>query len=366
MLEKANPELHAAVVAEVDATIALKKKTLEAELKSILLNHPLARKALDVIAEAHRNRSSSRPRRGAMIFGPSRAGKTKITKIYAQLYPDDEVNGKPRKRVIVMSFPSSTTSAQVMDDLLTDLGDPMPSKGRVSERLRRFRNLLMAYGVEVIIFDEGHHLVEGRSDNVALQIARWLKSLMDLNDLSIVLLGTESVRRAIELNREVRNRFLTPVSLTAFGDAKIVTKEGKEENVELGALRIALAGIGKHFTQARGFDFSSALMAQRFVLASEGLIGHMVELVEKACDLAIDADRETITIADLAKAYSLFFGDPIEGGIGNPFTGDARLISEAVKKGWGHAERPANATNKRIKGVRRETTVAEVIKVNAK
>ena len=350
---------------EKQARIAFRTSQLDAERHELTLYHPMVKHALELIGEAHRNQGRKHPRKGVMLVGPSRAGKTKTIELYRQKYPDDVVDGKPRRRVIVLSFPSTVSTSGVMSDLLRDMGDPIPERGSVAERIDRFRNLLKALGVEVLIFDEAHHLVEGRADTVALEISRWLKGLMDRYDLAIVLAGTESVRRATSLNDEVTNRFFAPHTLQQFGDATAAKPTGSTV-IQLGALRVALHAIAKHFSVTRSVDLDTTVMAQRFNLACDGLIGNIIDTIQKAGEYAINDDRETITPLDLARAYDLYFGLEIEGGIGNPFTADAKLVAQAHQYGWGAAKQRGPSTSKRVKAKRRQTKVSDVIKINGR
>lgn len=348
--------------AQKAAEIAFKKVQLKARRAKFRLRHPLVKRALATIAEAHRNRGNGSSRCGVTVVGESRSGKSTLTFLYAEQYPDDEVNGVPRRRVVVLSFPSATSSAQVTKELCRLLGDPLPHKGDVDDRLDRFTKILIKLGVELLIFDEGHHLVEGRSDKVALQISRWLKTLIDRHNLGVVLLGTKEVRRATELNREVRNRFFTPVELTAFGDAQL-EKNGKLQLVELGELRIVLAALQSHFDQTQRFSLNSVIMAQRFILATDGLIGLIVDMVERACEYAIDDDRETINMSDLARTYDLYIGRALDGGVGNPFRGNSRLVTALVRNGGYLTNSESGGTNNRIVGKARKASVGDVLKV---
>lgn len=351
--------------AERRARIEFKKEQLMKKRALLLLRHPKVKKALALIAEAHENRGTGESIRGVTIVGRSRSGKTTIADLYLAMHPDDVVNGRPRRRVIKLTFPKVKTISQVMEDLLRILGDPIPTKGSVSSRRQRFKDLLNALGVEVVLFDEGHHLVTNRSDSVAEDIANWLKEVIDQYNLTIVLFGTEEVRRATSLNEEVANRFFAPLSLTAFGDIRIVNENGKEELVELGELRVALKAIQDHFDETRDFALDGVIMARRFLLATDGLIGLMVNLIVRACRFTIEEERETISADDLARAYDLYVGEPIEGGVGNPFTAGADVIQTAFKNGLRRRLTTARGTNRRIRGQRRRTTVAEVIRKKA-
>lgn len=349
-----NAQTNAVSKQELDARVAARLAQLFDERKTLLLHHRLLEEGLELIEEVHRNRGiEGHPRKGAMIVGDSRAGKSTLLNQYAERYPDDEFEGRNRRRVVKMVFPAGTTTGQVMADLLRGMGDPLPTYGDAAERKSRFKDYLLALGVEVLMFDEAQHLVEGRTDVGALEISRWLKTLLDLHKVAVVLTGPEPVRRMINLNPEVSNRFLAPLTLQAFGNtAKVPLKD----------LRFALKKVQEHFTAAKGVDLSTTIMAWRFSLAAEGLIGLIVDIVQRACEYSIKDHRDTITEDDLARAYDRYRGVDIEGGIGNPFTADLALIQQVCESGWKPSAAAKKGMNKRYKAKARTTTIGDVIK----
>lgn len=337
---------------ELSVRVETRVSTLLSLRNTLRIEHPFVREALNLVDEAHRNQRLGGERRGVLIHGESRAGKTTALDMWSRRHPVEEVNGIPKTKFLSLSFPKSVTMAQVTEDLLRKLGDPFPFKGSVSTRRARFIEMLRKRGVEVLIFDESQNILTDRSTSTVNNICAWIRDLMDpkIYNLAVVLAGLDSTRQIIDYDESVENRFFRPVNLQAFGAAA---------EHDLRSLRAILRALERHYEVASSVDLSSSISAARFFLSSRGLIGLIVDLVERAGEYAIRDGRDRLTLGDLARAHDLFITKAIEG-VGNPFTADVARVIKCLESG--RLERvPKGEMKKRIRAKKRETKVGDVL-----
>lgn len=315
------------------------------------IKHPAVKRALECMAEAYANRVRIGARRGVLIHGESRAGKSTCLDLFAASFSEYMVDGVPQRTLLRLTFPSSTSPSQVMEDLLRDLGDPFPARGSVSTRRDRFQKLLTAQGVRVIVFDEAQQIMK-RNKDVLQKITDWLKELMDRYGLVLILAGLDITTDLIAFDPQVQNRFYTPVQLKAFG--------GQVET-DVTAVRVILRAIEKHYPAAKDANLSSTITATRMVLATKGLLGLIVDIVERAGEYAIRDRRNCIVMADLADAFELLVHTQLEG-LGNPFRAPPDRIVALFDAGAAAQREPTGEVmRKRVRAKKREIKVSDLI-----
>jgi hypothetical protein len=317
--------------------------------------HPRVQRGLDLMQDVHDCAFDGSERTGVMLFGESRSGKTRLMKIYRD---QQAVAGDSKGSIVFLSLSGATTVDSVVTDLLTAMGDPMPEVGKSHNKTNRLVRLLSEQQVSMLQIDEAQHLIDHRSDKVVHDIADWFKALMnDRNEaqprlkLSFVLSGTPGLVRLLKLNSQLRNRFFAPLELQLFSTAT---------DLDLKDLRILLISLERQIGVANNAHLGTSEMAIRFRHASGGCIGVILDLIRQAGKFALNAGRETITIADLADSYDIQIG--VTDDVGNSFRAALPTVTQAALQ---HPEFSSDrkTVNRRSKARRREPTVGDVLRL---
>ena len=88
--------------------------------------------------------------------------------------------------------------------MLTGLGDPMPTVGRIDGRTSRIVKQAQTCEMELAILDEFHHLFAAEDPSVSLN---WLKSLVSKLQSPLVIAGISTIRDLINSDTQLSRRF---------------------------------------------------------------------------------------------------------------------------------------------------------------
>lgn len=141
------------------------------------------------------------------VVGPSRVGKTMVSKALVLLYPQSKVDGRRRIPVLHVFLPNNMSPLLLPNSVLLALGVPLPSRGHTSGVMfNRMVDQLRLAGTVVIIFEEASHLVEVGARVPPRAAGDWFKVLSDTLNITIVLTGVPRLERLFESNEQLRLR----------------------------------------------------------------------------------------------------------------------------------------------------------------
>ncbi|SFF89668.1 TniB family NTP-binding protein [Neptunomonas qingdaonensis] len=143
-----------------------------------------------------------------LVMGETGTGKTEFIKQYQKKYPVRQESERTYKPVLVSGLPKSRHPKPVAAQLLRDLGDPLEGKGGDTHELTdRLVIQLKAAGTQLIIIDEFHHAIQTQSNQVVLDIADWIKMLINKAKIPIVLFGLPWSQYILDVGTELERRF---------------------------------------------------------------------------------------------------------------------------------------------------------------
>jgi len=176
--------------------------------------------------------------------------------------------------------------------ILTSLGFPSQRSYKEHEAWERVQANLAAQGVAILVIDEMHNVLAGRNRDEREKIASTLKSLLvsDTNPIQLVLAGLDKLKTFIETWEEVerRSHFLELKPLQNIKDSATIISFLSELEKKIGM---------------KTCGFTQGDMPQRFMAASDGLIGRMAFFVQEAASIAVSLDDDEVTHEYLAEAY---------------------------------------------------------------
>ncbi|GEM_PF-290607 len=245
-----------------------------------------------------------------LITGVSGCGKSTLRKAYAARYPREELEDRTVIPVLGLELPSAPTVKNVAERILMSMGDPYADKGSAESKTARIITLFRECRVEIAMLDEFQQFADNSGGKIEYKVADWLKQLINATRVPFVLLGLPRCTSILEVNEQLRRRFLPQIRLEPFSI-------GRRNNL------LSFASVLKTLDERLPFAVQSAIgkpsVVEPMFYATHGLIDYLMKLVSEALRLALLSGRETVDVEILEKAFkiSIWPGADTES---NPFS----------------------------------------------
>ena len=213
--------------------------------------------------------------RGLMLVGPYANGKTMIAERFAVTH----LKACELQRVWVVQTREGAGLAHFYASILRALRAPMGNSRDVGRKAEQVDHLLDGLKPKILIFDEFHNALRGRSRDVEAVLA-FLRRIGRQFDISPVLIGEVAVYDFINATDEMASRF------------ELLAAPRWRYDEEFLALLDSLEGA---LPLARRSDLSEEKLAREIFRLSEGLIGEIVAIVTTAAVAAARSGAERIT-----------------------------------------------------------------------
>jgi energy-coupling factor transporter ATP-binding protein EcfA2 len=284
-----------------------KKKIIE----DIRVIHPRFNRAYKLIEECHENSINSSEPQCMLITAPSGTGKSTLFNTYIEDRDNTIFEERSTKKVILWDeVPSPTRIPIVIESLLTQLGDPLPTKGTIGNKNLRLINFIRDCGIQLIMLDEFQHFVHPDNKKINHDVADWFKSLVNKTKVPVVLFGLEVSKEVLKANEQLSGRFQIQYHLHPFS---LYTNKDEDEFRQLVHI------ISQSLPFEKQTSFGEKHLTHQLFYASGGLMRPLMNLIRRAAKYAVDRDKKNMDAMDLAEAFELFgkFGKEI-----NPFIDD--------------------------------------------
>lgn len=281
--------------------------------QKLIVLHPRFRDAVGLLERCHQSfHQPEEPACGALL-GASGVGKTSVVEHYFKLHPPYETETETRRPVLKVTLQPDARPKGIAADILLALGDPAWSSGTVQTLTNRATKLLARCGVELIVFDEFHHLFDMERARVMTKAAQWLKVLIVNTRIPVVVCGMPEAEHVLRAEHTER-RFKERLTLRCFTWR---TPAGRQE----------FCGMLKRLDATLPLAESSGLaepeMAGRFYLACRGIPDYLMTLVRGGLTEALGRRIERIEATDLARVFERRLAHQrVLGEQANPFIGD--------------------------------------------
>ncbi len=213
-----------------------------------------------------------------LLIGPTNNGKSMIIEKFRRTHPLISHEDREEIPVLVVQMPSEPSVTRFYTALLAALGAPLRTRYRIAELEQLVLRLLRAASVRVLVIDELHNVLGGRSDTRRefLNLLRFLG-----NELRIPLVGVgiRDAYLAIRADDQLENRF-QPFTLPRW--------EPDDDACSL------LASFAAAFPLRRPSAIANPEMASYLLTRSEGTIGELTHLLTDAAVAAIESGEEAI------------------------------------------------------------------------
>lgn len=247
------------------------------------------------------------------ILGESGTGKSTLCDWIKHKYPRKSLIDRDVLPALVVSMPPAATISSVAEAMLSELGDPSPLTGNVSNKTKRVATLCKACKVEVILFDEAQHIYDRGKQATHYMVGDWLKSLVDNLAVPTVFLGLPRLELLLQSNEQLRRRFSKRFSL-ALGQSGDISLE--EECFQL------FQTLSNGLTIPVSFSpYSWKELGTRLAYASDGRVHYIKDLLVCALEIAMKNEETQICPALMEQAFTERFWWEGVGAL-NPFNSE--------------------------------------------
>jgi SpoVK/Ycf46/Vps4 family AAA+-type ATPase len=212
---------------------------------------------------------------GLMLLGPYANGKTMI----AERFVLQHLGSAAQRKAWIVQTREGAGLAHFYASVIAGLGAPASGLRSVARLAEQVDALFRQLRPRILIFDEFHNALRGRSRDVEAIFA-FLRRLGREYDVSPVLIGEVAVYDHVNATSEMASRFQAlPVPRWRYGETYLALLDTLEAALPL----------------AHPSELSQETLARRVFAFSEGLIGETVRIVTEAVLVAIDDGAERIT-----------------------------------------------------------------------
>ena len=294
--------------------------------KDLFIVHPGVSKARKAISEVHRASKEGADPKCLLLTGVAGSGKTATMRYYETRFPRHNDEKGPVVPILFTTIPAPATIKGMAAYLLDSLGDPMACTGSITSQTMRLHRLIKESRVELIMLDDGQHLLNSSSNRVTMAACQWLKHLINATGISMVLAGTPPLVHIFSAHEQLKTRVATRIDLAPFG--------WETEAEQMNFMRV-LKTIEMRLPFQESSHLDSREMAFRLFGASQGVMSRVMDIVREAARLALDRGEKNITLNVFALAYHKIFAF-FASNKANPFLMD---ISELARQFMKPSER---------------------------
>lgn len=242
---------------------------------------------------------SGRKPKARLLTGRPGTGKTlsAMTAIDA-INQESSVGGLRSNQTIYINVSLVNSPSQLLSAILEQLGDVNPYQGVQTQKAKTIIRLFKERGVKLLIIDEFQDILPKSRILPTSKIYRFLKGFMDECGVPFLLLGTENSERFLEVDDQIRTRFLPTQELFAFSCLSAAEKLRFALIIESILLTLPRKHKGLNFTESYLDDDGTEViklksnhnMLYRFNLATNGLMRVMVNLLTECIELTNSDD----------------------------------------------------------------------------
>jgi len=263
-------------------------------IDKLLVKHTNYSIIFDYVEQSHQSYKRGEKPKNLLIVGVSGVGKSTLLKTYRTKNLRYDVSEKTVIPVLYISLPSKPTESAMYSEILCELGDPFPFRGKTRELRHRVIHLIKKCCVEMLIVDEIQHFLDRGKLKTHFSNADALKSLIDAIEIPVIFSGAPRSKELFRINTQLRGRFKTTKALMPFS---IFTEESVTSFKKL----VKALLKNSVFKNSDFFDGDQNL--KRLFYATDGILRNTVDLLYETEKLAEKDNGDSLSFRLLFTAF---------------------------------------------------------------
>jgi hypothetical protein len=242
---------------------------------------------------------TGRKPKARLLKGKPGTGKT-LSALTAMdtLHQESSTDALTMKPTVYINVSLFNSPGQLLSAILEQLGDINPYKGVMPQKVKTIIRLFKEQGVKLVIIDEFQDILPKSRIQPTSKIYRFLKGFLDECGVPFLLLGTEHSERFLEVDEQIRTRFLPTQELFAFSCLSDAEKLRFALIIESVLLKFPRKTEGLDFTESYFDDNGKEVitlksnhnMLYHLNLATKGLMRVIVNLFTECIELTNSED----------------------------------------------------------------------------
>ena len=237
------------------------------------------------------------------LYGSSRNGKTSLLNNFKKEYPVVQRDDYDERKVLVLKAQPQMDNKSLVQAALDELEAPYSQNARFRDLKKLLTVAIKESRVLVVIIDEAQLIGEINCEDQFKQVCELLKYLSgdgdDSLNVSIVLCGTESMKKIFDRYYQMRSRFTDKVYLNRWS---LDSDKGIEEFQSVVKSFLVVAGLKKGLDIIGEEDF-----IKRIHFATGGSIGNLAVLVAETVRLFMSCRSKELNLRMFDKAFKSKF-----------------------------------------------------------
>jgi hypothetical protein len=294
------------------------------------------------------------------LEGQPAAGKTTLVKDFCSHFPWKETKNGTIMDVLYVLPDSPTTIRELVSEMLLAMGVPGADEGQTWSLKKRLIRHIKKCRLKIIIIDDIQGLLVTDTPKQIKKLSEWLKTLIKKTGVCFVILGVDgSIEEVLKSNSQLARLFASRKTLDPFA----FDSNDESTVVEFGKM-VVMAETTLETKIEPSPDMDRIDLLKRIHYATDGLMGHIMNLLRLGRLKAEMNGRQTINLRDLSEAFvdrlQALFPRKI-----NPFdfeknTGTLRAIPSKPQEPPPSND-PPDSTGNRSKPKKKEPSISQVL-----
>jgi hypothetical protein len=266
----------------------------------IVVKYPRYEEVINELSEIHQLSKHSEFSNNLCIIGYSGVGKTTVIKDFIAQFPKKVLNDRDILPVLYLRVSSQGKVKSLASSILQELGDPFFNKGTEDQMTLRINNMIIEYGVEMIILDEFEHFINLHNGKIESDTISWLISFIQEIKIPVVLSGLPVVERILNWSSKMDRRFSNRLKMKPFNFETI------KEQLEF---KIFLKSIDDELPFFNRSKLEEPQIASLIHNATKGIPSYIKELLSIATKMSLKAGKDSITKVEIEYVIKTFMDD---------------------------------------------------------
>lgn len=214
-----------------------------------------------------------------LLIADSNNGKTRLLRRFLSRHPGDpNIEGDAAVVPVLSTVLNSPDPKLLCKGLLRGLFEELPRRQTMGDLLEQLLDVLIRVRPKMILLDEVNTIISGAATKTR-ECFNTIKHISNVTGIPIVAAGTREALNGFRTDEQIDNRF-EPVRLPRW-------EKGE-------AFRKLLAGFELVTPLKFPSNLSSRRMSEEIMTLTDGLIGEVASLIEKAATEAVKTKVEVI------------------------------------------------------------------------